>query len=130
MSTLPKFKGGKGEQWQAFESTFRIKWANSVLNDFPLDMQKRALLGCLEGRASRAHTLLASDSEGWRTGTSITEFMTKVRNIFNPPEESALVRLSFEQIHQGIHEPITMYYARKLRVFHGVVPNPTPESFM
>ena len=26
--TLPRFKGGKGESWQAFESTFRLKWAN------------------------------------------------------------------------------------------------------
>ena len=112
VSTLPKFKGGKGESWQAFESTFRIKWANSVLSDFPVNTQKREILGCLEGPASRAHTLLADGSEGWRTGISMDTFLARVRDIFNPQEESALARLSFEQIHQSINEPITAYYVK------------------
>jgi len=42
--TLPKFKGNKGESWQAFESTFRLRWANSVLDSFPLDTQKGEIL--------------------------------------------------------------------------------------
>ena len=30
-STLPKFKATKGELWRSFDTTFRIKWANSSL---------------------------------------------------------------------------------------------------
>ena len=87
VNTLPKFKGGKGEQWRAFETTFAIKWDNSVLGDFPIDMEKRALVGCLEGQATRVHTLLTEGSDGWNTGATMEEFLVQVRNIFNPPEE-------------------------------------------
>ena len=56
-NTLPKFRATKGELWRSFETTFRIKWANSSLEHFPLPMQKRALLVCLEGPAAKAYTL-------------------------------------------------------------------------
>ena len=38
VSTLPKFKGSRGEQWRSFETTFCIKWANSALSMFPVNM--------------------------------------------------------------------------------------------
>ena len=108
-ATLPKFKGKMGESWQAFESTFRLRWANSALDSFQLDTQKGAILGSLEGPATRAHTLLAKGTEGWRTSTSMNEFLTKVKEVFNPLEESALSRISFERIQQRLEEPITEY---------------------
>ena len=45
VSTLPKFKASRGELWRSFETTFRIKWANSTLGQLQVNMQKRALLG-------------------------------------------------------------------------------------
>ena len=63
-STLPKFRATKGELWRSFETTFRIKKANSSLEQFSVPMQKRALLACLEGPAARAHTLLAEGTRG------------------------------------------------------------------
>ena len=93
-------------------------------------MQKRALLGCLEGAAAKAHTLLAEGSEGWRTATTIDLFLVQVRDLFNPPEESALARLTFEEISQGANEPITTYYSRKVEAFYTAVRNPSTESFM
>ena len=120
-NTLPKYKGSRGEQWRSFETTFKIKWANSALSQFPLDWQKRALLGCLEGQAARAHTLLAEGSEGWNSGTTIELFLVSVRNLFNPPEESALARLEFEGINQGPQEAITVYYSKKVAAFYGAV---------
>ena len=89
-STLPKFKASRGELWRSFETTFCIKWANSTLGQFPIAMKKCALLGCLEGEAAKAHTLLAEESEGWALGTTMELFLVQVRNLFNPPEESAL----------------------------------------
>ena len=60
----------------------------------------------------------------------MNDFLAKVKEVFNPPEESALSRILFERIPQGLEEPITEYYARKLAAFHGAVPNATPASFL
>ena len=86
-NTLTRFKASKGELWRSFETTFRIKWANSSLDEFPVPMQKMALLGCLEGAAAKAHILLAEGSDGWRIATTIDLFLDQVRYLFNPPEE-------------------------------------------
>ena len=112
-SNLPIFRATENEQWKTFESTFRIRWATSVLGHFPLHMQKRVLLSRLEESATRAHMLLDESTEKWKTSTSIDLFLVQVRNIFNPPAESDLARMVFEQISQKIDEPITMYYSRK-----------------
>ena len=98
IAMLPKFKGKTGESWQAFESAFRLKWANSVLCYFPKDIQKSAILGTLEGPATRAHTLLKSGSDGWIASTTMNQFLDKVKEIFNPLAESALARVTFERI--------------------------------
>ena len=57
-------------------------------------------------------------------------YLVQVRNLFNPQEESALARLTFEQISQGAQEPITTYYSRKVEAFYGAVANPSSESFI
>ena len=109
-NALPKFGARKDELWRSFETTFRIKWASSSLDRFPVHMQKRALLGCLEGPAAKAHTLLADDTEGWRQAGTLELFIVQVRDLFNPPAESALARLTFEEISQKANEAITRYY--------------------
>ena len=50
-------------------------------------------------------------------------YITEVRNIFNPPQESDLSLMEFERFKQGANMPVTMYHARKVAVFHQAVPN-------
>ena len=127
---LPRFGAKKDELWNSFETTFKIKWENTSLSQFPVHMQKRALLSCLEGSAAKAHTLLAEGTEGWEKATSLELFITQVKDLFTPPAESALARLAFEEINQKVNEPVTRYYSRKLEAFHQAVAKPCAESFM
>ena len=70
-SNLPTFKATENEQWKSFESTFRLKGAASSLGHFPLQMQKQALLSRFEQLATKAHVLLAENTEMWKASTSI-----------------------------------------------------------
>ena len=128
-SSLPIFRATENEQWRTFESTFRVKWATSALGHFPLHMQKRVLLSRLEESATRAHMLLDENTEGWKTSTSIESFLVQFRNIFNPPAESDLARIVFEQICQKKDEPITVYYSRKADALYAMQ-EPGPELFI
>ena len=93
-------------------------------------MQKRGVMGGLEGSAAKAHTLLAEDTEGWRLAVNLELFIIQVMDLFTPPAESALACLAFEEISQKAKEAITRYYSRKLEAFHQAVRNPCAESFM
>ena len=128
-SNLPTFKATENEQWKSFEFAFRIRWATSVLGHFPLHMQKRALLSRLEESATRAHILLAENTEKWKISTSIDSFLVQVRNIFSPPAESNLALMIFEQIKQRVDEPITLYYLRKTEAFYPTVQESCTETF-
>ena len=97
VNTLPRFHGNKGESFRAFETTFRLKYDNSAISSFPVPFQKRALLGCLEGQAARAHTLLGEGTPGWKAAATMDVFLVTVRNLFQPPEESQLAWLVFER---------------------------------
>ena len=82
---LPKFRAEKGELFRSFETSFGLKFQNGGLGNFGLDEQKRALLGCLEGKAARAHILLGANTPGYQNANDINAFMAEVRNIFQPP---------------------------------------------
>ena len=126
---LPKFKGDKSETWRSFESTFRIKFQNGGLHNFGIDEQKRALLGCLEGKAARAHVLLGENTPAYINAANINDFIIEVRNIFQPPAESELARIEFENLRQGAREPISHYHAAKMVAYSQAVPNPGPNNF-
>ena len=126
---LPKFRGERGELFRSFETSFRIKFHNVGLNHFALDEQKRALLGCLEGKAARAHILLAANTPAYQNAGDIEAFLTELRNIFQPPAESELSRIEFENLRQSAREPITVYHAAKMAAYSQAVPNPGPNHF-
>ena len=107
-----------------------MKWAASSLGQFPLQMQKQALLSRLEQSATQAHVLLAENTEKWKAATSIDSCLVQIRDMFIPPAETSLNLMNFEQIKQGVHEPNTHYYLRKIDAFYPVVKGVCDEMFM
>ncbi len=126
---LPKYKAEKGELWRSFETSFRLKLLNTGLDTFALDIQKRALLGCLEGKAARAHVLMGEDSQAYQNAANINAFILELRNLFQPPAESELARLEFEGMRQGARQPITSYHSAKMVAYAQAVPNPGANNF-
>ena len=126
---LPRFKAEKGELWRSFETSFRLKRRNTGLEHFELDAQKRALLGCLEGKAARAHVLMGEGTPAFANAADMDNFLLELRNLFQPPAESELARLEFEGMKQGAREPITVYHASKMVAYTQAVPNPGPNNF-
>lgn len=128
-SQLPKFKGEKGELWRSFESTFRLKLANTGLDQFPMLNQKRALLASLEGKAARAHVLCGPGTPAFDNDNGMDAFITLLRNVFQPPAESQLARLEFENLRQGPREPISNYHSCKMVAYAQAVPEPNDHNF-
>ena len=86
----------------------------SGLDRFPSQTQKLTFLGCLENGAARAHTLCGEGTEAFTKSCDLDAYITEVRNIFNPPQESDLSLVEFERLKQGPNMPITKYPAKKL----------------
>ena len=93
-------------------------------------MQKQALLAYMKQSATPAHVLIAENPEKSKAADSIDSCLVQLREVFIPPVESSLRLLKFEQIKQGIHEPITHYYLRKTDAFYLAVQGACDEMFM
>jgi len=126
---LPKFSGKKTDIWRAFESTFRLRLVNSGLEHFPLVMQKRSLLSCLEGNAARAHILLGEGTAAWNNALDMNTFLNSARELFQPPAESELARIEFESLKQGVNQPISAYHSAKMVAYHQAVPQVGNHNF-
>ena len=48
---LPRYRDSERELWILFETELRAAWEKTMLDGFPLILQKHALLGCLEGES-------------------------------------------------------------------------------
>ena len=125
---LPKFKNEKNEFWGSFKTSFRLKQVNTCLGQFPLINQKRALLGCLEGRAAQAHMLMGEGNADFNA-PDMKAYILKLRNLFQPPAESELARIEFESMKQGVQQPITQYHSTKMVTFAQAIPNPGVNNF-
>ena len=85
--TLPKYRAAPGESCNSLETHWKLKYDNSVISHFLLIAQKKALLGCLEDQASRAHVLLAPEGGEFISPANMHPFMDRVKAIFAPQEE-------------------------------------------
>ena len=119
---LPQFKAKQGEVWRNFKTSFKLRTKTSRLDIFPVFDQQVTFLGCLEDGAARAHILCRESSQIFLTTSTLDTYISKVRNIFNPPQESELSMKAFERLRQTTNMPITTYHARKIAAFHQVVP--------
>ena len=54
---------------------------------------------------------------------TLDAYISKVKNIFNPPQESELSMMEFERLRQSVNMPITTYHTRKIAAFHQAVPD-------
>ena len=73
---------------EEFETTFRLRTSSSGLNLFSAYDQKVVFLGCLEEGAARAHVLCGENTQVFQMARTLDALMEKVKNIFNPPQES------------------------------------------
>jgi hypothetical protein len=126
---LPKFKGERGEMWTSFETLFRLRFANSGLNHFPLAAGKSALLGCLEGKAARAHVLCGAGTAAYNDSPTMDAFIDQLKSLFQPAAESQLARLEFESLKQAVREPISNYHSHKMVLYAQAVPNAANHNF-
>ena len=108
---LPKFRAEQGEIWKNFETTFRLRTASSSLALFDVFDQKVVFLGCLEKGAARAHVLCGEKTQVFQMAGTLDALIEKVKNIFNPPQESELSMMEFERLRQSVNIPITTYCA-------------------
>lgn len=126
---LPKFKGERGEMWTSFESLFKLRFQNSGLTHFPVEQGKNALLGCLEGKAARAHVLCGPATAVYRDAGTMDQFLVALKAVFQPPAESQLARLEFENLKQGARQPISNYHSHKMVLYAQAVPDAANHNF-
>ena len=115
LSYMPSYAGKTG--WRTFEQEWKM-WShiNSV-DAAGLDFNKGALLCALKGSAADCAKPYGLGTTAWTNATSIDLYLTTLRGVFMPPEESELSRSEFQHRKQGKSEDISSYLSSKLALW-------------
>ena len=90
---LPKYTDERTKPWAVFETELRTTWKKTPLDRFPLALQKQAILGRIQGEASRIHSLLSEGSWAWTVGLSAELFLNHARDAVKAPARESMARL-------------------------------------
>jgi len=126
---LPKYTDEETQSWAVFEAELRTAWGKTSLNQFPLALQKQAIIGRMQGEASKIHSLISEGSWAWTVGISTELFLNHTRDLVKAPQKETLARLTFEQIVQLPKEPILWYHDRKKKALHGAMTRKITKAF-
>ena len=118
---MPHFDG-KTEQWRCFEDRWMLWMTMNLEEEVEQDFRKRALLYAMKGRAAERARLYKEGSTQWTTSTNITTYLTAMRNVFMPAEESEISRAEFKALRQKRNEDIASYLTMKISLWENAFP--------
>ena len=110
LSYMPSYAGKSG--WRTFEQEWKM-WSHiNSIGLAGLDFNKGALLCALKGSAADCAKPYGLGTTAWVNATSIDLYLTTLRGVFMPPEES-----EFQHRKQGKSEDISTYLSSKLALW-------------
>ena len=113
--SVPKFSGSTS--WAVFEQEFKCWYFANNINDLSDEFKKRALTLCMKEGAMHKMTGYLEGESGWNKFTTFDDYLTAVRGIFRPPEESEMALSEFEQRKQGRREDVSSYISSKVALW-------------
>ena len=116
LSSLPKWDG-RSVPWRNFEDAVSNWRALNGIQAMPAEWQKRSLYFSLTSSA-------ADRARPWRPGSALfnqaatfDDYMTMLRGVFQPAEESEMSRVEFRARSQQKHEDISSYLSSKFALY-------------
>ena len=113
--------------FRRFELEFRNWYSQMGIDRAGVDFAKGALLSCMKGEAAERTKSVQRGTPGFARGDNnqpqtVEGFITLVRSIFQPTEESNLAKSEFSRRKQGKKEPIGAFLSHKLALYESAYP--------
>ena len=123
LRTVPKFKDDAAVVWSEWRIAFESWLVYSGISEFPgpggnAQIMKLAMISAFEGKATRATATYGPHSQQFANAPTIGAYLDLVQDLFQPPAESKMAQLAFEQRIQGDDEPVTSYISDKRSLYH------------
>ncbi len=118
---MPHFDG-KIEPWRCFEDRFKLWMEMNLDTEIDANFRKRALLYAMKGSAAERARIYKEGSTQWTAANDITAYLTAMRNIFMPSEESEIARAEFKALKQKKNEDIASYLTMKISLWENAFP--------
>ena len=121
---VPKFKDDKeGSTWPEWRIAFENWLIWSGMSDFPVpggneQIKKMACISAFECKATRALANYGPNSQEFANAATVEAYLDLCQDLFQPPAESKMAQLAFEQRIQGDEEPVTAYISNKRALYH------------
>jgi hypothetical protein len=117
---FPHFNGQERGGWRAFKLQLGLCWETVSHPALDEEGRKLSLLQCLEGAAATR----AAEITLIRQSLTYSELEKRLDQIFEPPSESNLARLEFQERSQTSSEPLLDYVADKVILYNHGWPDP------
>ena len=117
---MPHFDGSS--PWRCFEDRFKLWMEMNLDDEITVEFRKRALLYAMKGSAADRARIYKEGSTQWNNATDIATYLTTLRNIFMPTEESEIARAEFKALKQKKNEDIASYLTMKISLWENAFP--------
>ena len=123
LRSVPKFKDDGATIWPEWRLAFETWLLYSGMSDFPVpggneQVKKMAAISAFEGKATRALSTYGPTTQDFANAATIGAYLDLCQDLFQPPAESKMAQLAFEQRVQGDDEPVTSYISDKRSLYH------------
>ena len=123
MKGVPKFRDNSEMTWSEWRLAFECYLLYSGMGDFPVvggneHVKKNAAISAFEGKASRALEIYGPTSQEFANAATVGVYLDLCQDLFQPPAESKMAQLAFEQRIQMDDEPVTSYISNKRMLYH------------
>ena len=126
LAYMPQYDGST--PWRIFEDRFKLWSQMNLDNAIDVNFRKRALLYAMKGNAADKARIYKEGSTQWDNSPNIEAYLTAMRNIFMPTEESEIARAEFKATKQKKNEDIASYLTMKISLWENAFPE-TERSF-
>ena len=123
LRSVPRFKDDGQTVWPEWRLAFETWMLYSGMSDFPVpggneQVKKMAAVSAFEGKATRALSTYGPTTQEFANAATIGAYLDLCQDLFQPPAESKMAQLAFEQRIQGDDEPVTSYIADKRALYY------------
>ena len=123
LRSVPKFKDDGATVWPEWRLAFETWLLYSGMSDFPVpggneQVKKMAAISAFEGKATRALSTFGPTTQEFANAATVGAYLDLCQDLFQPPAESKMAQLAFEQRVQGDDEPVTSYISDKRSLYH------------
>ena len=108
--------------WRCFEDRFKLWMEMNLDDEITVEFRKRALLYAMKGSAADRARIYKEGSTQWNNAADMPTYLTAMRNIFMPSEESEIARAEFKALKQKKNEDIASYLTMKISLWENAFP--------